>query len=418
MNANTYRIMKFLSLLSLLGCKSGTPQNVKSTQHGNFTIQQSVQTEKNSGEVQGRKYTTSSYLIEYNILYKGKKIKFPEAVQKGTEYNYPWRVYILKDASAPTLLAGSQNMFLITEKNNEVKIAKLNHHNTTFGSIQWLDGNHGKPGDEHQIRDPQNDDKIDSSLTLTGGKHLLVNRFTVLNVNTLESFPFNKSNIHQYEGWSFALDRAVGYETAVGFSAQFKQIVFRALKLDEKIEGKYYPALIVFNYETDSVYAVPFSRNELQLESLDHINPDWTNMHFEWNDSGRLSVRKNIVLPPRLGKLNSPDDHSINYKLYPAKKSMIDAFIGFLKNEFETSANKISVSDKSIPNAMQHIYKIKIADKTFQLSYYVKEKELVFDRSFMETHTDEYRDLIMQIANKFNEALSQKKHQEHFDQFE
>ena len=96
--------MNLLSLFAVFGCSSGGAQPSNSIQHGNFTIQRFINTEKGGGTVQGKNYETRSYLIEYGILYRGKKVRFPARLQNGTPYNFPWRVYILQDAPTPTLL--------------------------------------------------------------------------------------------------------------------------------------------------------------------------------------------------------------------------------------------------------------------------------------------------------------------------
>jgi hypothetical protein len=165
-----HALMKVLSLFSIAGissCKAQEPVN--SVEHGSFSIQRIVQTEKGSGSVQNKKYNTRSYLIEYRVLYKGRKVKFPAPLQQGSSYNFPWRVYILKDAPSPTLLAGSQNMFLISEEAGKPKIIRLNQHDAKFGSIQWLDSNNGLPGDEKQILDLQKR-RLARQLISSGGR--------------------------------------------------------------------------------------------------------------------------------------------------------------------------------------------------------------------------------------------------------
>jgi len=417
-NANII-CMNVLSLFSLFGTSSCRAQEASSIQHGNFTIQKSVLTEKGSGSVQNKKYDTRSYLVEYKILYKGKKVKFPARLQQGSPYNYPWRVYILQDAPVPALLAGSQNMFLITEEKDKLKITQVNHHPSNFGSIQWLDNNNGQPSDEIQIHDPQNDDRIDSSLVLKGGKHLLINRFTVLDVETLVHYPFNKNNIHKYKDWTLALESAVGHEIAVGFSKRFNQIVFRALKLDDKVEGKYYSALVTFDYTNDMIDTVLFNRTQLHAESLDEVNSSWVNSYFEWKD-GKLRLIPDINPPAWKGKLNFIDQSFINYELYPVKESMIPVFLHFLKRSFETidsSAGKFSIIDETDKQSIQIVYKMQIHNKSFHMTYNGKEMKLIFDRHFNESHSDEYRDMIISIGNSFNEELLQRKYQEHFGKY-
>ncbi|MBC7828589.1 MAG: hypothetical protein H7122_12635 [Chitinophagaceae bacterium] len=406
--------MNILALFSVFGASSCEAQETNSIQHGNFTIQRSVHTEKGGGSVQNKKYDTRSYLIEYSILHKGRKIRFPTGLQKGTSYNYPWRVYILQEAPVPTLLAGSQNMFLITEEKGNVKVTRLNHHPSTFGSVQWLDNNNGQPGDEMQILDPQNDDRIDSSIALTGGNHLLINRFTVLEIATLARYPFNKKNIYEYKGWRISLETATGYEIAVGFSNKFNQVVFRALKADDKVEGRYYYALITFDYTNDMIDTILFDRTQLHVESIDAVNSGWVGNYFIW-ENRKLKLTPGIHPPPWKGKLNFTDKSFINYELYPVKESMLTVFLDFLKRS--SSSGEFSLTDETDKQSSQILYKINIQNKSFHLTYDTRELKLVFDRHFNEVHSDVYRNIIVSMGNSFNEELSLGRHQDHFGKY-
>ncbi|QHT65639.1 hypothetical protein GXP67_02635 [Rhodocytophaga rosea] len=278
--------MSILSFFSFTGCKAISSEEVKNTPYGNFTIRQITETERKSGSIGGRKYTTSSYLIKYEIYYKGKKVKFPSALQKGSEYNYLWQVYILNDAAKPALLAGSQQIFLITEEDKQVKITRLSHQDSEFSSIQWLDRNMGMPTKEHNTWQPQNDNQLNSSLVLTGGKYLLINRFTVLNTKTLQYWQFNRQRLWETQGWRVLYEINVGHEIAIGFSEKYKQVVFRASKSDVRKEGSYYSGLAVFDYTTDQLSIVPFNRTPLHLQSIEILNVHSFHQFFEWNPPG------------------------------------------------------------------------------------------------------------------------------------
>ena len=119
-------MLNLLGICSIFGTGSCKGQLNDAIQHGNFIIQKSVDLEKSSGNAAGRKFNTRSYLVKYDISYKGKKVKFPGPLQKGTIYNFPWRVYILERALKPSLIAASQNVFLITDDEGTLKIEQLN----------------------------------------------------------------------------------------------------------------------------------------------------------------------------------------------------------------------------------------------------------------------------------------------------
>jgi hypothetical protein len=397
---------------------SCTAQESKSVQHGNFTIQRIIQTEKGSGSVQNKQYDTRSYLVEYRILYRGKKIKFPSSLVKKSGYNFPWRVYIIKDAPIPALLAGSENMFLITEENNKVNILRLNHLESDFGSIQWLDSNHGQPGNEIQILDVQNDNYIDSSLVLEGGKHVLINRFTILNIPTLARYSIKK-NTRGHREWTLSLASATEQEAAVGFSSRFKQLVFRAIKLDVHQPGKYQVALAAFDYTADTMNILPFSRTDLRIESLDHVNSRWVSNYFDWDTGGTLRLKNNIQPAAWLGKLNFPDKDFISYELYPAKETMVTVFLNFLKEKYKSAGydSGLNIVNETDPRSILLTYRLTIGDKMFHLTYNKEEMKLIFDRHFNESHSESYKDMITSIAVSFNNDLSQKKHQEHFGRY-
>jgi hypothetical protein len=235
----------------------------------------------------------------------------------------------------------------------------------------------------------------------------------------LAKHPFNKSNIHEYAAWSLALDRAAGFEVAVGFSSEYKQVVFPALKLDDKIEGRYYTALLTFNYVNDSVDVTPFRRTDLRLESLDNVSSSWVNSFFDWDTAGRLRLRPNVQPPPFMGKLDFPDKDFISYKLYPARETIVPAFLNFLKNNYRAKGAEkdIVIIDETNKQSVLITYKVEIAGKAFHLTYDKVDMKLIFERHFNDAHSDSYRDMIISIGNSFNDELSRRRYQEHFGNY-
>jgi hypothetical protein len=418
---SVFRFMAMISITLLSGCKPAAAEDVKTTEYGNFTIQQKVRVIRESffSVLRGASSETSSYLIECKIFYKGKKIKFPaRLLPHGGEDNYLWRVFILKDAPVPTLLAGSENMFLITEENGKVKISTLKNlrHADEYSdaaSIQWLDSNKGQPGDEEGIA-VQNDVQLKDSLTLQGGNYLLINQCNVLNVKTLQMHTFKLDNTKISDDWK-VLNKysSYNYQVAIGFSEQFKQVVFRGLD-NLKWEK---PALICFHYITDSVNVVPFSLTKTRLErSIEETNSAWLNSYFKWNEQGILVLRADADFPYWTGKLKSIDSPCCaNYELYPVKESMINVFLDFLKRKYNLENGKGGVTGEIEKSSSSKIirYKIGINNQYFQLEY-GDERKLVFDT---ESYEDAYRTMIITIGTDFNKELSQGKYQEYFDKY-
>jgi hypothetical protein len=410
--------MSIFSIFSLMGCKANSEEEVKNTPHGNFTIRQIVETERESGSVSGRKYSTSSYLIKYEVYYKGKKVKIPSSLQKGTEYNYLWQVHILKDAAKPALLAGSQQIFLITEEDNQVKVTILSHQDKEFSSIQWLDSKNGLPADEHNTWQPQNDGQLDSSLVLSGGKYLLINRFTVLNIETLQYWQFNRQHLWEIQGWRVLYETNVGHEIAIGFSEKYKQVVFRAAKSDVRKEGSYYSGLAAFDYSTEQLSIVPFNRTLLHLESIEMLNTHSFHQFFEWKTPGKLIVKENIAAIPWQGKLNFADKNYINYELYPAKESLVEEIIHFLQTRYIPSTlpkDSAVVIEKDYETVLS--YKVWIDSTWFGIEYLKTKHTLTFNTHFSQDFSDTCRKVIETVTRDFNKALTDGKYREHFVPF-
>ena len=410
--------MSIFSIFSFMGCKASSSEEVKNTAYGNFTIRQVVETEQESESVAGRKYSTSSYLIKYEIYYKGKKVKFPSALQKGTEYNYLWRVNILENAPHPALLAGSQQLFLITEENNQVKGTRLSHQEATFSSVQWLDSNNDLPTDEHNTWQPQNDNRMDSSLVLSGGTYLLLNRFTVLNTKTLQYWQFNWQHQWEIQGWRVLYEINSGHEIAVGFSEKHKQVVFRAAKSDTRKEGSYYSGLAVFDYQKDVLSIMPFSRTPFHLEGIEMLNAHSFHQFFEWKTPGKLTVKENIAAIPWQGKLNFADKNYISYTLFPVKESLVGELISFLQTRYPPSA---SPKDSSVIKEKDYetvlSYKVRIDSTWFGIEYSKTKHTLTFNTHFSQDFSETCRKVIEKVSSDFNQALAEGKYQEQFIPF-
>jgi hypothetical protein len=77
--------------------------------------------------------------IGYSIWYEGKPVEFPSALQTNTGLPFLWRVYALPDAPAPTLLAGSQSLYLIYVKDGKPVVEPVLEQGSDFASVQFLD---------------------------------------------------------------------------------------------------------------------------------------------------------------------------------------------------------------------------------------------------------------------------------------
>lgn len=82
----------------------------KETAYDPFTVRATAVTSKQLNLNYGLVNQTS---VAYTILHNGKPIPFPDALQNNTGLPYLWNVYALAGAPGPTLLAGSQSLYLV-----------------------------------------------------------------------------------------------------------------------------------------------------------------------------------------------------------------------------------------------------------------------------------------------------------------
>lgn len=411
--------MSLLSLFASSGCHKPTVVRVTNTPYGNFVVRRTVEEERESGSVAGRGYSTRTYNLRYDLLYKGKSVRLPGPLQKGTGYNYLWQVHILADAPVPALLVGSQQLYLVTEAHHQAVVRRLTQAETRFSSIQWLDGPDGLPGPERQIHTPPNDDQLDSSLVLHGGKHLLLNRFTVLNVATLQAFAFNKKGIWEVDGWRLVYDSPNRPEAAVGFSEVHRQVVFRASKPDPQREGTYYAGLFAFNYAEEYAYLVPFDRHPLHLQHIGDLGSPHVQACFAWNAAGRLGVRPDFVPSPWQGTLVSPDSHLTGYELAPVTAPMLTDFLAYLQQAYglPRAGENPAVVDETVAGSSRTQYRVRINNAPFWLYFDRNEGKVGFTTHFTESCTDAHGQVIREVAENFNRRLAAGNSQQHFTRF-
>jgi hypothetical protein len=89
--------------------------------------------------------------IGYSIWHEGKPVEFPSALQTNTGLPFLWRVYALPDAPTPTLLAGSQSLYLIYIKDGQPVVEPVLEQSSDFASVQFLDSEGGQPGTFNEV---------------------------------------------------------------------------------------------------------------------------------------------------------------------------------------------------------------------------------------------------------------------------
>ncbi|MBK8705091.1 MAG: hypothetical protein IPN33_17030 [Saprospiraceae bacterium] len=183
------QFMGWLSIFSFLGCGGKPTVEIKTVLHGPFTIQMETHHSKYFNMNVGRR-VTHSYL-RYQILYQNEPVVFPEALQSNTGFSHLWRVYILGGAPTPTLLAGSQSMYLISEKDGKAVLIPVDEQSTDFAGMQMLDAEDGQPAKASQVFMGEPGDSVD---TIGGGDYLMISQHVVLHIPDLRMYRFNQNN--------------------------------------------------------------------------------------------------------------------------------------------------------------------------------------------------------------------------------
>jgi len=176
------------SFLTLLGCSSASQNQVT---RGPFAIgytlgrdyRLNLYNSNSNGKLIGTH--TTSY---FRITCRGKRVALTTTDGKKAQI---WEARYLNDAPRTAMLATSNSIYLITDDNGsagagQARVTTVTAAGGELSTYQWLDSDHGQPG-TRWISLPM--DNSDSSRFLSGGRYLLVNDRSVLDVHTLTNHP-------------------------------------------------------------------------------------------------------------------------------------------------------------------------------------------------------------------------------------
>lgn len=399
-----------LASFLLFACKSkfGSANNIeKAIPYGPFTIHVEASTGKRFNMNYGMVNQTS---VVYSISYAGKPVAFPAALQNNTGLPYLWKVYALPGAPEPTLVAGSQSLYLVYLKNGAPVVEPLLEQNSDFASLQFLDSENGQPGAYTEVFAKSDTADLDIMDSLDGGRFLMVSEHAVLDVQTGKIWPFNSKN-ESVENYSFPSPHG-----ALAFSPDQKSIVFRAEFQDWNTPDEELPdsehALVVFDFEKNEGYVVKFDDTDTRLTQVQKADYPWFTRYFEWQktpDGFRLQLRKFEKLPNWTGQYDPKDNY---YTLYPVEPGMLPVFLDFVLGQMGWSKANIVKDDT-------HEYTgrcLDLASGETQLDIRFKEDEqtLKFSKNLYTDASAEYQALVKKIADAFDAELASGKHQEHF----
>ncbi len=332
---------------------------------------------------------------DYTLLYKGESIQFPAALEENTGLSGVWKAYVLKDAPQPTVLAGSQSLYLITEENNAAKVTPLHEQNSEFASIQWLDSENGQPGTNQEVY-ISNDSS--ANCVLEGGEYLLINKTTVLRVSDLTVFHFDK---HQTGIDYYASE-------VVAFSPYKNEIVFVSSKYNG---AKTIYAMMVIDFIKNVAYSLPFDQTETRMQDENDIDAVWANTFFEWQKTkdGKYIFQKRELtqLPFWQGRFTDNDTY---YNLLPAKEEMRHVLADFVLEELGLDKSALQANDVGDNIDLE----IQYGNLKFTVGYWANLKNVHFSKDLYEPDSEESLEIVKKIGNDFNEALKKGKYQAYF----
>lgn len=346
--------------------------------------------------------------VGYSIWHEGKPVVFPSALQTNTGLPFLWRVYALPDAPTPTLLAGSQSLYLIYIKDGQPIVEPVREQSSDFASVQFLDSEAGQPGAFMEVFSRSDTLGMDQVDTLKGGRYLLVSGHTVLDVHTGKQMVFNKDN-NAVDNYSYPQPNG-----ALAFSPDQKKIVFNAAFQSWNTELANLPdsehALVVYDFERDKGYSVLYDDTDTRMKNFEDITLDWFNTYFEWNANGdTLSLKKWDTLPPWKGSYSQKDNY---YYLYPVKAGMLPVFKDFVLAQMGWNVSNI-LSDTTTEYSGRTL-EIGTASMKLDIVFKEDEQKLNFSRGLYEDDSPEYKTIVEKIATAFDQELLSGLHQEHF----
>ena len=331
------------NLLALVGCSS-TAQN--QVGQGPFTVGYGLEwdyrlnlfTNNSNGKLIGTH--TTSY---FNINYQGKRVLVTNSEGKKAPI---WQARFLTDAPKTAILASSNSVYLITDDNGQARVSLVSEKAGELSTYQWLDSNDGQPG---RTQISLSMDNSGSSRFLSGGRYLLVDECSVLDVHTLAIHPFDLIS-------EAATQRTDGYSRVesgmVSFSPGKTQLVFLGRRYNQRNRAEY--ALLAVDFVKNRAYAVPFRSSATQLVWASDATLNWFTTYFDWTTDKQgkevLSVHPYTQHPPWHGRWaqNPGEDQPIRYQVKPVLPGMFDHFMGWAKKQYPAIDPKIERYDGMI----------------------------------------------------------------------
>ncbi|MBL0740393.1 hypothetical protein [Chryseolinea lacunae] len=370
--------------------------------YGPFT----VKAETVSGQTFNANYgIVKQSTIRYSVWHKDKIVEYPNELQGNTGYSHLWRVYVLEGAPKPTLIAGSQSLFMINEENGEAVVKTLHTQDSDFAGFQFLDEQDGQPGVPIPVYMDSDLKRVD---TLKGGDYLLINKQLLLHIPDLKMTTLQNQK-RVVDDYYFMSAGGV-----VAVSPDKKNLVFMGGKT---VEGPaYIYGMIVYDdYATKSEYLVPYDRTLTRSIELNYDNREWFKTYFEWvmdkDNHYRLQVRQYDVLPFWQGRYA---DKNVVYQLTPVNNEMQQVFADFILQQLGLTKEAIHPGGQYSSNMMIIHYK----NHKFSLWLRPEDKIVVLmpEESFGPLAEEQIK-IIHELGDAFNEQLAKGEYQSNFTGF-
>lgn len=403
-------ILTILALLVFYGfwrLNRTTTQKHENT-YGPFVIRSEATTGKAFNMNYGMVDQTT---VRQSILYNGNPVLFPSALQTNTGLPFLWRVYALAGTPEPTLLAGSQSLYLVFVRDGKAVVEPVNEQSSDFASMQCLDSENGQPGERREVYMLNDIEDAKTLDTIQCSQYLLVNNCVVLDVKTMKQTPFNTGN---HTVGHYYLNHTPG---ALAFSPDRKVIVFRANFSSYDTETKDLPetegGLVAYDYTRDTGYVLPYNDTELRVTSPEDLTFAWFTTYFEWvkNKTGDDELRAKKLDKPAnwLGKYQERDNY---YTLFPVKPSMVPVFRDFVLQYMKWGQEAIVKTETGEYTGLR--IDLVSGSVKLDIGYQEDDQRISFSKHLYDEDKPDYRKLVKSIADAFNAELASGKHQEHF----
>lgn len=198
-----------------------------------------------------------------------------------------WRVAILTDAPRPALLVSTQGFHLITEENGAPVVQSVDAP-STGAEYLWLDGNDGQPSEPagfymQKVRM--------SDLPLRGGRYLLLQSRTVLDVQTLE---LHGANARIPQGQPLEGEGSGSSRQVFAFSPGHTQFVGWGRSYSSGEEG-----LVVVDFKESRAYGLPLQPGQRRYYSSLSLTPRWFAHYTQWTKDHQGRERLVLTHPAR-----------------------------------------------------------------------------------------------------------------------